>query len=150
MKITENKQSRFRHYVRAPKRFLRRARDFYIDSLVTFDSKVGSATIITCPAPNTTHMPKNFGSNKLRDEDEKLEETHRQNWSNMDFDRVVCLRERGSSGYGGIERSYSVALGKIGTIDEDEQCEFQENLALKNDMFLRTRSHAVSRNYGFH
>ncbi|KAL1560521.1 hypothetical protein AAHA92_10722 [Salvia divinorum] len=144
MKITENKQ-RLRHYIGAPRRFLRRARDFYVDSLVSFDSKVG---IITCPATNTSRLRKNFDSNRRIDENrEKLGEMYRS----MEVGR---FRERRSGGYvggNGIDRSYSIALGKIGTIVVDEQCEFQENVDLRSDhMFLRTRSHAVPRNYGFH
>lgn len=145
MKITESKQRRLRHYINAPKRFLRRARDLYVDSLVSIDSKVGSANIITCPTPNTSHMPKNYSSNTMKDDEERLEEMYRSicskyNGNRVESDRGGCLRDKGS-GYGAIDRSYSIALGKIGTIDEDEPCEFQENVAVKNDLFLRSRSH---------
>ncbi|KAH6773464.1 hypothetical protein C2S52_003648 [Perilla frutescens var. hirtella] len=141
MKITENKQSRLRHYVDAPRRFLRRARDFYVDSLVSIDTKVS-----TCPAANASHLPKNFGRCSSDYDDENLQQMY------TSICNKYSWRERGNptTGYGGIDRSYSIALGKIGTIDEDEPCEFEENVAVKNDLFLRSRSHAVTRNYGFH
>lgn len=90
----------------------------------------------------------------MKDDEERLEEMYRSicskyNGNSVEPDRGGCLRDRGS-GYGAIDRSYSIALGKIGTIDEDEPCEFQENVAVKNDLFLRSRSHAVTSNYSFH
>lgn len=144
MKITETKQSRLRRYVHAPKRLLRRARDFYVDSLVNFDGKVTSANIIACPATR----PKDFGghvSTKM-DHDRDIEELYRSItknyvWRSVEIDNKQ--RENVDGSYRVIDRSYSIALGKIGRIDEEEQCEFEEHVVMKSEiMFPRCRSHA--------
>ncbi|KAG8385198.1 hypothetical protein BUALT_Bualt03G0016900 [Buddleja alternifolia] len=156
----KQQQSRFRHCVSAPKRFLRRARDFYVDSMVSFDGKVSTANVMACPV--ASHLPNKFGqfsstSTKL-DDDELLKERYKliskkYNWSSTEFDKINGLNERsqkGSSGYSGIDRSYSVALGKIGTIDEEEPCDFHEHVDMKSEMFMRSRSHAVTMKNGFY
>ncbi|KAK4386435.1 hypothetical protein Sango_2514100 [Sesamum angolense] len=153
MKITENRWSRLRHYtIGAPKRFLRRARDLYVDSMVSFDGKVASANVVACPVTHISNLPKNFGrqnSTKL-DDKKNLEELYRSisrkyNWSSTEFDKTGP-NGRGwkINGPGAMDRSYSVALGKIGRIDEEQPCDFQDDGTMTSDiLFTRSRSHAV-------
>ncbi|KAL8508081.1 hypothetical protein ACS0TY_018580 [Phlomoides rotata] len=156
MTITETKQRRrLRRFADAPKRFLRRARDFYVDSLVNFDGKVTSANIVACPADR----PKDFGgyaSTKM-DRDKDLEELYRSItknyvWRSVDSDDSCNKqRENVNGSYRVIDRSYSIALGKIGRIDEEEQCEFEEHVVMKSEiMFPRSRSIAVTTTNGFY
>ncbi|PIN04350.1 hypothetical protein CDL12_23113 [Handroanthus impetiginosus] len=128
MRITQNKQSRLRHLIGTPKRFLRMARDFYVDSMVNFDGKVANANVVPQP-------PKTFGG-----------------WSSVEFDKG-CLNEgcKRVIGYSAMDRSYSIALGKIGTIDEEEPCDFQEKVFVRSEILLpRSKSHAVTRKNGFY
>ncbi|KAK6133508.1 hypothetical protein DH2020_032754 [Rehmannia glutinosa] len=152
MKITANKQSRLRHYIGAPKRFLLRARDLYVDSMLSFDGKVGSANVMACPATHITNLPKEFGgyrSTTKWDDNENLEELYRSiskkfNWGGMESDKPgLNVRGRQINAYYGMNRSYSIALGKIGTIDEEEQCDFQEEVTTRSENFSRSRSHAA-------
>ncbi|PIM98313.1 hypothetical protein CDL12_29205 [Handroanthus impetiginosus] len=153
MRITQNKQSRLRHLIGTPKRFLRMARDFYVDSMVNFDGKVANANVVPQP-------PKTFGgysSGKVLNDDENLEELRRSfskkySWSSVEFDKG-CLNEgcKRVSGYSAMDRSYSIALGKIGTIDEEEPCDFQEKVFVRSEILLpRSKSHAVTRKNGFY
>ncbi|KAK4421026.1 hypothetical protein Salat_2053100 [Sesamum alatum] len=150
MKTTENRWSRLRHYTTGvPKRFLRRVRDLYVDSMVSFDGKVASANVVACPVTHTSNLPKNFGrqNSTKSDDNEVLEELYRSisrkySWSSMET--VPYRRGWETNGYSAMDRSYSVALGKIGRIDEEQPCEFQEDATVINDIpFARSRSHAV-------
>ncbi|KAK4399428.1 hypothetical protein Sango_1418300 [Sesamum angolense] len=160
MGITEKQQSRLRHYIGAPKRFLRRARDLYVDSMVSFDGRVASANALVPPAAYVTHPPKSFGgygASSKRDSDDSLEGLYQSisqkyNWSSsMEFNKAGLSKsqQRVVGGCSAMDRSYSVALGKIGTIYEEEACEFEEHVVMKSEMmFLRSRSVAVARKNG--
>lgn len=144
MRSQENKQSKLRQYIGAPKKFLRKARDFYVESMVNIDGRVGYS------APPMALLPTNFvlRPQKMAGEIE-------------DFQKVgqsVSMRNIGSKKVGldksvGV-RSYSVmGLGRIGTIEEDKSYEFDEEVSSVNNDFLfpRSRSYAIpKRNSGFH
>ncbi|KAL7142425.1 hypothetical protein ABFS83_08G122900 [Erythranthe nasuta] len=158
MKITETKQSRLRHYIGAPKKFLQKARDLYVDTMLDVEGNFASANILVCPVTNISNLPKGYGgqnSKKMTDNtDNYLEELYQSicrkyNWRNIKKSDST-VRGREISGYGVMGRSYSIALGKIGTIDEEEPCDFQENVAYKSDIFFpRSRSHAFARKIVF-
>ncbi|XP_059638421.1 uncharacterized protein LOC132280452 [Cornus florida] len=148
MRSRGHKQSKLKQIIGAPARFLSQARDFYVDSMVSFDGKVGYGNMMGCPAPQMT----NFPSNLLKKKDER------------ELFRMVSLKKveldsRRQPGWrqpvvgpNGIRRSYSVGLGKIGRIDEDKACDFgEEEISVKSDfLFARSRSYAVTkRNVGY-
>ncbi|KAK4440242.1 hypothetical protein Salat_0359100 [Sesamum alatum] len=159
--MTKKQESRLSHYIGAPKRFLRRARDLYVDSMVSFDGRVASANVVAAPAAYVTHPPKSFGgycASTKWDDNDSLDELYKSisekyHWSNgMGFHEAGSKsRQRVIGGYSAMGRSYSVALGKIGTIYEEEACEFEEHVGMKNEMmFPRSRSYAVAKNKGFY
>ncbi|CAI9783493.1 unnamed protein product [Fraxinus pennsylvanica] len=151
MRITENRQKKLRQYIGAPKRLLRKARDFYIDAMVSFDGRVAPTNIMGYPTLQTP--PKNFGRTPSKASNyDKFEELCKSiakkfNWHSPESNNVrLNEREQRFPGYNGMDRSYSVTLGKIGTIDEDEPCDFQEHIIMKSEIVMpRCRSHAVTR-----
>ncbi|KAL2474889.1 Uncharacterized protein Adt_35625 [Abeliophyllum distichum] len=124
--------------------------------MVSFDGRVAPTNIMGYP--QIPQAPKYFGRtpSKVKNYD-KFEELCKSiakkfNWhsaeSNKDW---LNEREKRFPGYNGIDRSYSVTLGKIGTIDEDEACDFQEHIITKSEIFMpRSRSQAVTRGNMYH
>lgn len=150
MRSHENKQSKLRHYAGAPRRFLRKARDFYVDSMVSLDGMVGSPPI-----------PKNFGgttrtAKSTTNNSEGLKEFVRSASERSIGGRTEFERRKSMAGAvgGRVERSYSVGLGRIGTIDEESPCEFEEakDSVDIDFLFSRSRSCAINakRNVGFY
>ncbi|KAM7524824.1 hypothetical protein LguiA_014726 [Lonicera macranthoides] len=151
MRSHEKKQSKLRHYAGAPRRFLRKARDFYVESMVSLDGMVGSPPI-----------PKNFGGttrkeNSTTNNSEGLKELPRSASERSIGGRAEFARRQSMAGAvgGRVERSYSVGLGRIGTIDEESPCDFGEekDAGVNIDfLFSRSRSSAINakRNVGFY
>lgn len=167
MRVAENHQGRLRHCLNKTKRFLRKARDFYVDSMVNVEGRVFSGNVAVCPSIHASHLPNELGrpsSTCLIDRD-NLDEYYKSISEKLRRSQSMSEKYSGSSaefanaggnrrvaGYGALDRSYSVSLGKIGTIDEEEPCDFHEQVAMKSDgiMFSRCRSHAVARKNGFY
>ncbi|KAA8519330.1 hypothetical protein F0562_013586 [Nyssa sinensis] len=146
MRSKANKQSKLRQYIGAPARFLSKARDFYVQSMVCFDGRVGYGNMMGCPAPQMANLPKNFGASSSKKANEELFRT-----VSMRNSRSVDARRQQVVAPNGVGRSYSVGLGRIGTIDEDKPCDFvEEEFVMKTDfLFPRSRSYAVAkRNVG--
>ena len=81
-----------------------------------------------------------YGSSKSRD-DEKLREMLRQATCKRIIGREVGLnlqRQTEVIEATTVRNSYSVGVGKIGRIDEDKPCSFEENL-----LYPRSKSHAI-------
>nr|GMC75354.1 DNA repair protein [Ipomoea batatas] len=58
------KQSKLRQYIGAPKRFLSKARDFYVDSMVSLDGKLANNNMVLAISPQISQtLPENLGSN---------------------------------------------------------------------------------------
>ncbi|CAK9145497.1 unnamed protein product, partial [Ilex paraguariensis] len=150
MRIKENSQDKLRRYIRAPKRFLRKARDFYVESLVNFDGRVaGVGKVMGGPHPP---LAKHFGSRprKSKDKDELMElfgSISRWNIGSKEETDVQGVNERRGAvtGYNGMGRSFSVGLGRIGTIDEEKPYDYEEEeINVIDILFSRSRSYAVS------
>lgn len=119
--------------------------------MVNFDGRVAPTNIMGYPTLQTP--PKNFGRTPRNasnyDKFEELCKSIAKKFSRHSPESNEVWqneRERRFPGYNGIDRSYSVTLGKIGTIDEDEPCDFQEHIIMKSEILMpRCRSHAVTR-----
>ncbi|KAL8113316.1 hypothetical protein AgCh_020577 [Apium graveolens] len=135
MRSQRNKESKLSHYIGAPKKFLKRARDLYIEAMVNIDGKVGFAAQPVAP------LPRKFDLRPQRNSSES-EEVPRVR-------RSMSARNTGSKKEAekSVEvRCYSVmGLGRIGTIEEDKSYEFEEESgSAKNDLlYARSRSYAV-------
>lgn len=142
MKSKGKKKTKFMQIMSSPVVLLSKARDSYINSFNGCVNDVGRGGAVVCLVSHVSHMPKNFscGSFKSRG-DEKLTEMLRE---------ATCKRITGSEAGLNLQRqtevieatamgkSYSVGVGKIGRIDEDKPCSFEENL-----LYPRSKSHAI-------
>ncbi|KAF8016821.1 hypothetical protein BT93_H2131 [Corymbia citriodora subsp. variegata] len=153
----DSKQSKIKHAMSAPLRIMRKARNFYMRSMEDLAGRVGQGSGVGGPAatPITT-LPKSFSvnSSKANNDDDEFRELVRAVSERRGLDMMGFGSQNGygsSSGNRnvyGVERSQSVALGKIGRIDENMAAdEFEEDrLNLKADLaYPRSRSHAVGR-----
>lgn len=148
MITSENKRLRLRQCIDAPKRLLRRARDLYIDSTVSIDRKLTGANYVVA-WPTTNNLDR---ATTKQDDHRHLENrykefcrsiTNRYNWGSTTTKEQPDKTCERVTRYRAFDRSYSVALGKIGTIDEEEPCDFQEHVVVKSDVLLpRSRSYA--------
>ncbi|KAJ7967598.1 3-isopropylmalate dehydratase large subunit like [Quillaja saponaria] len=161
----EKKQNKVMHYMLTPIRILSKARDFYMKGMEDCVGRVGHGGVVV----GCSTLPRSFSVNSLEAtiNDERLRELLRtvsksnvNNKVGTDVQRqvvpIVRKRQRQPSmalGYNGMGRSYSVGLGKIGRIDEDKPCEFEEDeINMKADMLSipKSRSYAVKRNVVVH
>lgn len=135
MRSQKNNESKLSHYIGAPKKFLKRARDFYVEAMVNIDGKVGFTAQPIAP------LPRKFDSRPQRhsSESEDIPRVRRS----MSVRNTGSKKETEKS----VEvRCYSVmGLGRIGTIEEDRSYEFEEESnSTKNDLlYARSKSYAV-------
>lgn len=129
-----SKESKKTTYVKA-KRFLQKARDFYVKSMMDFDGKFSHNNIVALAGPQA---PTNFGETLIKKRnDENLKDLHRSNTmkNNIGYSRATLNDQRER-----VFRSYSVGLGRIGRINEEEPCEFrEEEIIMKSEILLPTR-----------
>ncbi|GFS42882.1 hypothetical protein Acr_00g0082270 [Actinidia rufa] len=128
----EKKQNKkFMKFIKARFRVLSKAREIYTKTLFDCAGKAGTGSSVVCPAPKAPQkLPTNYGV-CVSDEQIKREE-HRERV------RVVSKRDRVSveKPVCGVGRSYSVGVGRIGRIDEDKPCEFEEEDVQSNSSGL--------------
>ncbi|PON86844.1 hypothetical protein TorRG33x02_173700 [Trema orientale] len=161
MRSNEHKQSKLKHYMLTPIRVLSRARDFYVK--IMMNDCVGvdcDGGVVGPSAPALSRFPKRFSTVNLpSNDDENLRKLLRMVSSKRNINHVEINKNLGSDdhmqrqgvivrqgpmsiGYGGgtMGRSYSVGLGKIGRIDEDRPCTFEEDIDLKvgGDLYPRS------------
>ncbi|OMO73854.1 hypothetical protein CCACVL1_17109 [Corchorus capsularis] len=142
-----NKQgNKFMKIVRSPIRILSKARDLYMRSVE------GCAGMVTpggggavCPAPPAaSRLPKSFSVNSSKGcggDDEELRRLLRAA-SKRQMQQQSSMKQRNMAAM----RSYSVGIGRIGRIDEDKPCSFEEDDSMEDLMYSRSRSHAFRRN----
>ncbi|KDP44541.1 hypothetical protein JCGZ_16374 [Jatropha curcas] len=115
MRSKENKMSKLMQITRSPIRILCKARDFYVKGMLDFADSGKVGYVSAGGGAGAPHFPKNFTVNSSKTmNDEELK--HLQQ---------LVSREQGD--LCGMKRSYSVAVGKLGRIDEDRPCSFRED-----------------------
>ncbi|GFY89505.1 hypothetical protein Acr_06g0014450 [Actinidia rufa] len=127
-------QSKFMKLVRAPITILSKARDLYMKRLFDCASKHGlSGANAVCPAPLVPRNPSVGSTNEVVHGEEVRELVRVVSKRDVAGTRVEILKvdglkEEGKPTVGaiGVGRSYSVGIGRIGRIDEDKPCEFEE------------------------
>lgn len=152
-------------FILSPVRILKKAAEFYVKSMEECAGRVDQyGGAVNYPAVHVTRLPKSFSVNSSKGSDDQDEDARqisrmvsKKNLENkvMSFD-IQRQREIRMSNMGGTAgengmgiRSYSVGLGKIGRIDEDQPCYFDEDgVIVKADLYPRSRSYAVKRNIG--
>ncbi|KAL3522880.1 hypothetical protein ACH5RR_015714 [Cinchona calisaya] len=149
MRSKGSKQSKLKRYIAAPTKFLAKARDFYVKSMIEFEGRMayGSNMMMAMPlpaAPQVSHVPKHFGTSlkKTMKNDENLKELYRSICSKNDDDysrRRSNERNDRVNVFDGMFRSYSVGIGRMGRIDEDEPCCFrEEEIIMKSEILFPT------------
>lgn len=128
MRSKSNEQSKLMHYIYmlSPIRILTKAIEFYVKSMVDCAGRAGHGAAVGNPIVRVSRLPN---------DDEVLRQLLRQVLKrNMD-NKVSFDMHRQQE-----VRSYSVGLGKIGRIDEDKPCYFEED-----DVNVKRRSYGVKR-----
>ncbi|XP_044508808.1 uncharacterized protein LOC123227750 [Mangifera indica] len=146
MRSRANKQSKFMLIISAPIRFLSRARDFYIKGMQDFNGRIGNYDgVVVCPAAQVVHLSKNFSVNSSKPiDDEEIRELLRTA-SRKNMESKMKLNQSG-----GMRRSYTVGAGKMGRIEEEEPCTFEEDGSKGEVLYPRSRSYAVNRKNFIH
>ncbi|KAB2050900.1 hypothetical protein ERO13_A12G018801v2 [Gossypium hirsutum] len=149
-----NKRGKLMKTVRLPIRILCKARDMYIKNMVDCSGRLGYGEGIVCHTPpEAPRLPKSFsvGSSVANNGEEfrqflrvtakhgidgKVEQKMQQKQHSR-----VNGRTMGTEAIMG-RRSYSVGIGKIGRIDEDKPCSFEEDeiSAMADLMYPRRRN----------
>ncbi|XP_022745071.1 uncharacterized protein LOC111295705 [Durio zibethinus] len=152
-----NKESKLLKIICSPIRILSKARDFYMKSIEDCAGRVGHGGGVVCSAPpSASRLPKSFcvNSSKAKDDEEFTQLLRAVSKRGIDSKVVQKMQQSrmkktnmGSAG--GIlgMRSYSVGVGKIGRIDEDKPCSFEEDEidAMADLLYRPSRSYAVGR-----
>lgn len=141
------KQSNFKSVILAP---FRKAKNFYLRGMEDLAGRVGQGGGFGGPTAQVPTVPRSFSvrSSKGTDDDEDYKELLRS-VSKRNEERLRATGMGVGPGYGngtglGAMRSYSVGIGKIGKIEEDKPCEFEE-VNRAEVIYPRSRSHAVGR-----
>ncbi|XWS68147.1 hypothetical protein CRYUN_Cryun04dG0066300 [Craigia yunnanensis] len=154
-----NKQSKLMKITCSPIRILSKIKDLYVKSILDCSGRVGyGGGIDYHTPPAASHLPKSFSVNSSKASDDEESRKLLRAASKRGIDSKVeqkmqqqqsCKKHAnvGSGGNMGM-RSYSVGIGKIGRIDEDKPCSFEEDEvdAMAVLLYPRSRSHAVRRN----
>ncbi|KAI3715961.1 hypothetical protein L6452_22957 [Arctium lappa] len=125
MRKEKKGRNKFISYVTAPLRILEKVNEFYVKSILDCFGRFGKRRVVCYDHVPYHHyrMPKN---NDLIVED------------TLELDRVFSLRR--TCGSRGVRRGYSIGVGRLGRIDEEKTCEFEE-IDDDFDKFLRDRSY---------
>lgn len=132
----------------APIKLLSKARDFYVNRIQDCNGRIGNCDgAIVCPTAHVVHLSRNLSvnsSNPIHDEElrELLRAASRKNMQLNLYGQAEKTKQRG-----GMGRSYSVGVGKLGRIDEEEACAFEEDCSKAAVLYPRSRSYAVTRNF---
>ncbi|MED6208322.1 hypothetical protein PIB30_043955 [Stylosanthes scabra] len=148
--MRNQKVRKLMRFMKAPMRFLIKARDMYVQGMTDFSGShfahVDAA--IGCPTGQLFPLPRSFSAPS----------SARSSAGDRDLMRAASLRskERNSIGNSNKERRVVERLGawkmhrshsvSIGRIDENEACDFAgENLEIKHRVFPKSRSYAAGR-----
>ncbi|KAG7977223.1 hypothetical protein I3843_05G020400, partial [Carya illinoinensis] len=131
------------HFILSPVRILKKAAEFYVKSMDECAGRVGYGGAVGYHAVNVTHLPKSFSVNSSKGSDDEDVGQISRTVSKKSLEKKAGTETENGMGI----RSYSVGLGKIGRIDEDRPCCFDEDgVIVKADLYPRSRSYAVNRN----
>ncbi|XP_060195668.1 uncharacterized protein LOC132624922 [Lycium barbarum] len=147
MSTKAKKESGFKKCIKAPMRVLIKARDCYVRSLTDCSGRIGYGSAIgSCPAVTyISSLPRSFSVNSsVSSGDEDLRELMRIASTRNLVNKVELepLRQKSV-----VPRTRSVAIGRI---DEDEPCDFGDDvmaspvILVNTDVYPRSRSYAVS------
>lgn len=142
-----SKESRLSRCMKAPMRFLSKARDFYIHGMTECSRHFAYVdAAMGCPVGRPSTLPRSFSNGSTR--------------SSSGDDYRDLIRAASVRSYGNrfesdllgkppaptrVSRSRSVGIGRI---DEDKPCDFGDDVEVKPIIYRRSRSCAVHRRSG--
>ncbi|XP_028772761.1 uncharacterized protein LOC114729904 [Neltuma alba] len=151
------KERKLSWYIKAPIRFLTRARDLYVNGMNRLSPHFNSVdTAFGCPAAHPLVLPRSFSagpatSSPSSDDYRELLRANSvpyRHRGRLDLSvpqkqtRSPSSQAPGKASKMAVPRSRSVAIGRI---NEDEPCEFEEDLKTKPSVYARSRSYSVRR-----
>lgn len=148
--MAASKQSKFKHVIGTPVRVLNKVRNLYMNSFMDCASRIdySGPTVGGPTAQVPTQLPKSFSVNSLANNHDLQCMSLSRSVSRSEVEKPGimsknCPANAMQSNYAMGMRSYSVGIGVIGRIDEDEPCSFEED---KGDfLHPKCRSYATKR-----
>ncbi|THG18795.1 uncharacterized protein LOC114263275 [Camellia sinensis] len=144
-----SKESKLSRVLKSPFRVLTKARDFYIQSMSQCAGNFEYAGAMGCPTGQISTLPKSFSvSSTNSSNSEDLRDLVRIASTRSLNNKVQAelLRRQQSMKTGAVKvvpRSHSA--GGIGRIDEEEACEFDQDVKVNVGAYPRSKSHAVTK-----
>ncbi|PIA29461.1 hypothetical protein AQUCO_06000069v1 [Aquilegia coerulea] len=138
-------EGKFIKCIKAPIRFLTKARDLYVNSLTDCTGRMNA---VGYPSGPVNMMPRSFSTSSSRsNDDEDFRELVRAA-SQRGLKEKIELEIRQQRGSKKLPRSFTVGIGRI---DEDKACDqFEDDLKIKSDLlYPRSKSYAVAKKPGF-
>lgn len=142
------KESKLSKYLKAPLRFLTKARDMYVQGMIKCSAQLSYVDAsMGCPTGQLCTLPRSFSVNSAS----------RSSASDQDFKeliRAASLRSYGNCVHFGdaaamknMPRSRSVGIGRI---DENKPCEFgdhydDDKIKVRPNVYPRSKSYATGR-----
>ncbi|XP_059650057.1 uncharacterized protein LOC132295794 [Cornus florida] len=153
MTTKANKQSKLMQYITTPFRIIGMTRDFYTKTMFDCAGRIGEGSVVACHTAQVSHIPTKFDVylSNVKKEDDHVRELLRAVPNKRELDGRIMESNvpQGQPAGMGCGRSYSVGVGRIGRIDEDKSCDFEEDELVvkgKEDLFhTRSRSYAVTK-----
>ncbi|KAF3435576.1 hypothetical protein FNV43_RR22665 [Rhamnella rubrinervis] len=133
-----------------PIRVLNKAKNFYVKNMESCAGRLSHGNGLVRGPSAPVSLSESFSvHSSMAGNDEELSRLLRMvsmKGGSDTHSQLPAARKAATEGYGcgmGM-RSYSVGLGKIGRIDEDKPCDFEEDEAsIRGDMYIRSTSYAV-------
>ncbi|MCE3215739.1 hypothetical protein HAX54_003313 [Datura stramonium] len=145
MSTKAKKESRIKKCIKAPIKILSKVRDCYVRCLTNCSARIGYGSALgSCPAfTQISSLPRSFSVNSSASSgDEDLRELMRIASTRNHVNKVELEIRNAKNGMKNVvPRTRSVAIGRI---DEDEPCDFGEDVKVNTDVYPRSRSDAVS------
>ncbi|MFS7983238.1 putative forkhead-associated (FHA) domain-containing protein [Helianthus anomalus] len=128
--------------LKAPVKVMYKIRDLYISGMYSCASGMSGST-----GPYTSGLPKSYSTTSSRASEDYAElvriASTKSLGNKLDYPDRVGRQQTQQSTTTPVPRSQSVAIGRI---DEEGSFHYTDDFRLSSDpMFLRSRSHAVSR-----
>ncbi|XP_027348484.1 uncharacterized protein LOC113860054 [Abrus precatorius] len=129
------KESYLSRYMKAPFRFLMKARDMYVRGMIECSTHFSYVNVsMGCPSGQVCTLPRSFSVNSETNDDDFNELVRAASLKSFGDRRQPVIK---------VPRSRSVAIGRI---DEDKPCDFGDDMIkLKPHIYPRSRSYAIRR-----
>ncbi|KAJ4716119.1 3-isopropylmalate dehydratase large subunit like [Melia azedarach] len=140
MRSKARKQRKVMQIFSVPIKILSKVGDFYVKGMENCNNRVSFSSWIGCPSTPGVRLTRNFSFNSFTASDDE------------EFGQLLRAASEKKTRQTALQtsmmgRSYSISVGKIGRIEEDKPCAFEED-GLKSELvYLKSRSHVVGRTY---